>query len=89
MSILSDNALSAAPSFDSFIDRVDAVSVKLLKVINSLRLQADLVGMDEFRQVTLDADTLSIAIDDIADNLDDTRRSVLALKHDGAHTPAM
>ena len=89
MSTLSDSTFSAPPSFESFVDRVDTISVKLLKVINALRLQADLVGMDEFRQVTLDADTLSIAIDDVADNLDDTRRSVLALKHDSDHTPAM
>ncbi|WP_347558807.1 hypothetical protein [Robbsia sp. KACC 23696] len=69
------------PNFDSdaFQDRVETLSIKLLRVIKTLRLHADLAGTDDSREVTLDAETIGIAMDGIADDLDDARVSLLAL----------
>ena len=49
---------------DFFTDHGDTISITLRSVIKTLRLLADFVGMDELRQVTVDLDPLSIAMDD-------------------------
>ena len=72
-------ALRPSIDTDAFYDRVETLSIKLLRVIKTLRLHADLAGTDDSREVTLDAETIGIAMDGIADDLDDARVTLLGL----------
>jgi len=72
-------ALPLHAQSDAFYDRVDTLSIKLLRVIKTLRLHADLAGVDDSREVTLDAETIGIAMDGIADDLDEARVTLLGL----------
>lgn len=71
--------ISLNPGSKAFYDRVETLSIKLLRVIKTLRLHADLAGVDKSREVTLDAETVGIAMDGIADDLDDARVTLLNL----------
>lgn len=63
----------------SYEDRLETLSIKMLRVIKTLRLHADLAGGSGPREVMVDAETVGIAMDGMADDLDDARLTLLGL----------